>query len=135
MEKRILLVEDDAFQRRLLKKALLEFGYHVETAENGEAALEAYAKGCYPLVITDLVMPGMDGAQLCRELQRFCPRPVIYALSAHVSDFDPDNLERIGFDGYLCKPPDPTVLRRAIEGGFDKADQNRPNLKTPAPQA
>lgn len=64
----ILLVDDDHLARFVLRKALLDSGYGVAEAADGEAALETYARVAPDLVLLDVVMPGMDGLEVCRRL-------------------------------------------------------------------
>jgi CheY-like chemotaxis protein len=68
--KRILLVDDDPLVRGTLHAMLARSGYQVEDADNGESALEAFAREPHDVVITDLVMPDMEGLETIRELRR-----------------------------------------------------------------
>lgn len=71
--KRILVVDDEGAVRALTREILSATGYAVETAESGDEALEVLDEGTFDLVITDLRMPGMDGATLYGEIQRRWP--------------------------------------------------------------
>ena len=77
------------------------------------------------LIITDLRMPDIDGTELCNRIRKINSESVIYALSGYIEKFEPEKLERIGFDGHLCKPVEIKVLKHAIEDAFDKIDQRR----------
>ncbi len=122
VERKILVVDDDPTQRALLSDILEVLGYKIETIGEPVKALEVLKDEFYPLIITDLMMPEMDGAQLCKKIREINSESVIYALSGHVAEFDPDRLEDVGFDGHLFKPVDINKLKRAIAGAFDKID-------------
>lgn len=65
----VLVVEDDAVSRHVISKTLQQEGYAVQTAADGREALEILAKGDCQLVITDWMMPGLTGIQLCQALR------------------------------------------------------------------
>ena len=65
--RKILLAEDDDSLRRFLAKALERAGYEVVSCPDGEAALEALSQGPYDLLLTDIVMPGVDGIEVARQ--------------------------------------------------------------------
>jgi len=67
---KILIAEDNAFSRTLLKKTLSKAGYDVIVAENGEAAWEVLQQGEVPkLALIDWMMPGMSGVELCQKIR------------------------------------------------------------------
>src|SRR5512136_2549811 len=65
----ILVVDDNLLLRTMLEANLKTAGYRVVTAENGRQALELFRTGYYPIVLTDWVMPEMDGLELCRAIR------------------------------------------------------------------
>ena len=65
----ILIVDDDPTSRLILEATLKKSGHQVTATKNGTDALAAYDKGSIPLVISDMVMPGMDGLELCRRIR------------------------------------------------------------------
>ncbi|TMQ16198.1 MAG: response regulator [Candidatus Rokuibacteriota bacterium] len=69
--RRLLLIDDEAMVRTMLTDVLESFGYRVDAAESGEAALERFHAGQYDAVITDLVMPGMNGLEAAERLREF----------------------------------------------------------------
>lgn len=123
--KRILFVDDDDFQRDSMKKMLVRLGYDVELASNANEALEISQQEAFPLIITDLKMPEMDGAQLCKRIRKINGTAVIYAFSGYLAEVASDQLNAVGFDGHLCKPIKMEVLKHAIEGAFDKIHQRQ----------
>ena len=86
---RILLVEDEAAVRTFSQRALVNKGYEVLCAENGEAALEMYEKedaGAIDLIITDVVMPGIDGPTLAQRIRQSSPELKIIFMSGYTED-------------------------------------------------
>lgn len=113
MNKRILAVDDDESIRRILQVNLERGGYTVETAESGASALPLLLKNHYDLLISDVMMPEMDGLELLEhvrqspELRRL---PVIL-LTAQSSEREITRAYVKGTDLYLTKPFDPNELR------------------------
>jgi CheY-like chemotaxis protein len=128
--KKILVVDDEEAIRQMIKMELVNLGYDPECAQNGKEALELLAREEFPLILTDLRMPEIDGIELCMQIKERNPETVIYAFSGHVTGDEFYELEEMGFDGLLCKPVSFKVLKHAIEGAFDKIN-NREKLSTP----
>lgn len=112
---KILVVDNEEDQRRLMSVILTEFGYAVKTASSAETALKRIDSENYQLIITDLIMPGMDGTELCERIKRIRPDVKVYALSGHIELYDDDKLEKLGFDGTIKKPVSMTALKETIE--------------------
>jgi CheY-like chemotaxis protein len=121
-EKKLLVVDDDEAYLNALKKILTKMGYTAEVAAGSLEALKILQKEKFPLIITDLDMPGLDGVELCKQIREIDPKAIVYALSGYITDYDTENLEECGFDGYLSKPAKIEVLQQAIEGAFDKLE-------------
>jgi CheY-like chemotaxis protein len=119
-EKKLLVVDDDESYLNTLKKILTKMGYTAEVSTNSHEALKILDKEKIPLIITDLDMPGIDGVELCKQIREIDSNSIVYALSGYIADYDTENLEKSGFDGYLSKPVKIEVLQQAIEGAFDK---------------
>jgi CheY-like chemotaxis protein len=124
-EKKLLLVDDDESYLNALKKILTKMGYAAEVAAGSKEALKILEKEKFPLIITDLDMPGLDGVELCKQIREIDSKSIIYALSGYIVEYDTENLEKSGFDGYLSKPAKIEVLKQAIEGAFDKLEENK----------
>ena len=76
----ILVVDDDALVRATIAMALVELGYAVREAADGPAALEAVREQAPSLIILDYVMPGMDGAEVAREVAAIDPElPIVFS--------------------------------------------------------
>ncbi|MBC8255505.1 MAG: diguanylate cyclase [Ardenticatenia bacterium] len=117
---RILVVDDDPDLVRLLQYALAKEGYHVEQALTGKEGLEM-AQTLHPhVVITDLMMPGMDGTALCRELKAnpdLHPVYVIMLTAKGETDSHISSLQ-LGADDYVVKPAMLRELHARIEVGL-----------------
>jgi len=106
----VLVVEDDANMLDMILLVLSREGYRVRGAANGREALEEMDRSPADLVVMDVMMPVMDGWDLCRELRRMSPElPIIMITARHetsqkVKGFD------LGADDYIVKPFDPREL-------------------------
>ncbi len=117
---RVLVVDDDPDMVRLLKYALCKDGYQVAVASNGRDALRQALELRPQVVITDLMMPGMDGTALCRELKNnpnLHPVYVVILTAKDERDSYVANLES-GADDYIVKPAALHELRARIEVGL-----------------
>ena len=120
LSKKILIVDDEKSLRKIMKIRLDKMGYDPECAGNGKEALELLEKEAFPLIMTDLRLPEIDGIELCMRIKEKSPDTVIYAFSGVVTEVEFEQLEEMGFDGLLCKPVTFEVLKRAIEGAFER---------------
>ncbi len=116
---RILLVEDNAVDRKLMLKMLKRWGHTTDTAENGRAALEALDREAFDLVLMDVQMPEMDGLEATRsirEKERETGGHVpIVAMTAHALKGDREKCLAAGMDGYVTKPVRMPELLEAIQ--------------------
>ncbi len=124
-KKKILIVDDDNAYLNVLEKIFSKMEYEAEFAGSSKEALEILKKESFPLIITDLEMPGLDGVELCKQIKEIDSKSIVYALSGYITEYDTENLEKSGFDGYLSKPVKIEVLQQAIEGAFDKLEDNK----------
>src|SRR5271169_7263484 len=99
----VLLVEDDPAARQGLELALRRLGYEVRLAETGEAALDGLCEATVDVVVLDVMLPGVDGFEVCRRLRRDSDVPVIM-LTARGDDFDIVEGLEAGADDYVVKP-------------------------------
>src|SRR6201987_5527586 len=109
----VLLVEDDPAARQGLEMALLRLGYQVRPTGTGEAALDGIRQGAVDVVVLDVMLPGVDGFEVCRRLRRGSDVPVIM-LTARGDDFDIVGGLEAGADDYVVKPVEPRVLDATI---------------------
>jgi DNA-binding response OmpR family regulator len=121
----ILLIEDDPLVRRGLELALARHGHDVRTAGTGEDGLRELRASPPDLVVLDLMLPGIDGFEVCRRIRATGELPVIM-LTARGDDVEVVGGLEAGADDYIVKPARPAVvdariravLRRAV-GGTD----------------
>jgi len=115
----VLVVEDETKLSALLKDYLERAGYRVNCLERGDQVI-AFVKQHHPdLILLDLMLPGMDGMEVCRELRKFSSVPIIM-ITARVEEIDRLLGLELGADDYICKPYSPrevvarvkAVLRR-----------------------
>jgi two-component system, OmpR family, alkaline phosphatase synthesis response regulator PhoP len=105
----VLVVDDEPNLVELVQGYLERAGYAVDTATDGESALEA-ARAAHPdLVVLDLMLPGMDGIEVCRRLRQFS-NAYILMLTARAEEVDKLVGLAVGADGYMTKPFSPREL-------------------------
>jgi two-component system response regulator RegX3 len=133
----ILIVEDEAAIRVGLVDVLIYHGFQVDYAEEGLAGLEKALTGKYDLILLDVMLPNMDGFQICTKIREQDKGQPIIMLTAKSADEDVINGFTLGADDYVSKPFSvgqlilriKAVLRRSIpettELTFIKLDENR----------
>ena len=103
MKKKILVVDDEDFQRDLLNKLLSKAGYSVAEAESPEVALALMRKKDFPVIITDLIMLDMDGVEFCQRIRERNSQSVIIALTGYADLYDLQKLKQVGFDNSFIR--------------------------------
>ncbi len=103
IRQKILIVDDDPLIRKFIRANLEARNYEVSLAENGIAALEIFQKEKIDLVLLDIMMPKLDGFEVCRNLREWSKVPIIM-LSAKDNETDKLRCLEIGADDYLTKP-------------------------------
>lgn len=101
---RILVVEDERKLARILKQGIEEQGYSVDVAHDGVDGLQKSLAGDYDAVVLDLMLPGRDGAEVCREIRRAGNGVAILVLTARSAITEKVRLLDLGADDYLTKP-------------------------------
>lgn len=122
MTQLIQVVDDDKYLQELLKAYLLKEGFQVQIAQNGKEALELFQKHVPDLVLLDIMMPELDGVEVCQRIRKSSRVPIIM-LTAKDDDVDKILGLEMGADDYVTKPFNPrellarikAVLRRAAE--------------------
>lgn len=112
--RRILIIDDDERIRSLLAEYLGGRGYDVSTVPDGTEALASLRGGGFDLAVLDVMMPGLDGLAVCREVRSFSEVPIIM-LTARGDDIDRIVGLELGADDYLAKPFNPRELVARIE--------------------
>jgi CheY-like chemotaxis protein len=114
---KILIAEDNAVNRELLRELLEMRGHEVVEACNGEEALRALEEFKLEILLLDLGMPVLDGYGTVRKIREnpgFATLPVL-AVTAYAMQGDKERILSSGFDGYLSKPINPTLLFQELE--------------------
>jgi two-component system, OmpR family, alkaline phosphatase synthesis response regulator PhoP len=122
--KRILVVDDEIYIVHILEFSLTMEGYTVLTASNGEEALKMIEQERPDLVVLDIMMPKLDGYEVCRHLrqdERFAGLPVIL-LSAKGRPVDREAGLQAGADDYIAKPFSPRKLLEKIRELLDRSE-------------
>lgn len=146
MAEKILIVDDDVNICELLRLYLEKEGYETEIITNGLDAIEAFNNSSPDLVLLDIMLPGLDGWQICREIRKTSQTPIIM-ITAKGETFDKVLGLELGADDYITKPFEPkevvarikAVLRRSAspasasfttkEVSFDKLTVNLTNYE------
>lgn len=134
-QQRIMVVDDDPNICQLIRLYLEKEGYHVEQYLDGISSIEAFKNNPPNLVILDIMLPGMDGWEVCKEIRKISDIPIIM-LTAKGETFDKVLGLELGADDYIVKPFDPkelvarvkAVLRRSRATGIREKVVSYPNL-------
>ncbi len=113
---RILAVDDQRYFRELLEGMLTEEGFEAQTASSGEEALRMLEHSDFEILITDLVMPGMDGNELVHRVKERNPNQDIVVITGVVDVRTAVDAMKLGATDYLLKPFDRKTLATALEG-------------------
>ncbi|OGP73845.1 MAG: hypothetical protein A2V86_09535 [Deltaproteobacteria bacterium RBG_16_49_23] len=111
----ILVVDDEKIVRESLRDWLVDFGYRVEVAESGEAALEIIKRKKVKIMLADLVMPGLDGIELMKEANRIAPTIITVIVTAYGSIQTAISAIREGAYDYIEKPFCPEKVELLIK--------------------
>jgi CheY-like chemotaxis protein len=111
---RILIVEDNMVNQKLIKRMLANLGYDAEVVNGGRECLEACGREQFDLILMDIQMPGMDGFEATEELRRLGDRVWIVALTAHVMIEDRERCFAAGMNDFLAKPIRLDALKAAL---------------------
>ena len=127
LDKSVLIVEDDSLVRNILKVTLERAGCSVSTAENGVKALEVLQTSFPDIVVTDWMMPEMDGKELCTRLRLLKPDQYMYVIlmTAHSKFVDLVDALGAGADEYITKPIKPEELVARIVAASRFLDVDR----------
>ena len=101
---RILIIEDERPIREGLVDVFIYHGFEVETAADGHAGLKAALRGNCDLILLDLMLPGVDGFEICKQVRERDPEQPIIMLTAKGGDEDIIQGLELGADDYVCKP-------------------------------
>jgi DNA-binding response OmpR family regulator len=124
---RVLIVEDESSIRKFITINLTRNGFEAVEAESGEEAMDKLKHCPVDVIILDVMLPGIDGFEVCQRIRKMMPEVVIIMLTARGQDMDKIMGLELGADDYMVKPFNPlelvarirTVLRRTGRGNTD----------------
>jgi DNA-binding response OmpR family regulator len=119
---RILVVEDEPDIALGLRDDLTRQGYEVDTVADGESAIRRASGETWDLILLDVMLPKIDGFEVCRELRRLRIRTPIILLTAKVQEAEKVMGLELGADDYVTKPFSPRELRARIKAVLRRID-------------
>ena len=116
----ILFAEDNAMSRKIVKRTLGKAGYEITSVKDGREAFELFKKKFFPIILTDWMMPEMDGLELCRAVRNYQSDSYVYIILLTANEKKSDIVSGLesGADDYLIKPPDRSELIARIKTGI-----------------
>lgn len=117
MNKRILVIDDDPIATRLMEYVMKKRGYQVYTTLNGLEGLQIARKEMPDLIILNVMLPGIDGLEVCHRIRadKDMPQPLILMLSGKAQQTDINNGMNVGADDYITKPAAPSDIVGRID--------------------
>lgn len=118
----VLVVDDSDTLRKTMVRKLNEYGYRVDAASSGDEAMAMLMNNRYKLVFLDVMMPGVDGFEVCRRIKRSAEykASAVYMLTSKDGMFDKVRGSMAGCDGYLVKPMESRKLREVLDRHLDR---------------
>ena len=112
----ILVAEDDPVARKILEKTLIKEGHEVVSVENGRKAFDLFKERFFPIILTDWMMPEMDGIELCRAVRNHQASGYVFVIILTARDSKDDIVTGLnsGADDYVHKPFNPSELKARI---------------------
>ena len=126
---RILIVEDEPDIALGLKADLMKQGYEVETAAEGATAIRRGTAETWDLILLDIMLPNIDGFEVCRELRRACVKTPIIILTAKIQEAEKILGLELGADDYVTKPFSPRELRARIRALLRRSAPEEPAVE------
>ena len=123
LEKRILIVDDEAAIRAVMKEIFGMKGYKVFTAECAEEAIRMLSEEVFLVMFLDLKLPDMNGIELCKRIRRDNLVAIIYAFTGYTNFYGLLDCRSAGFDDFFVKPVDMKILFKAAEDAFEKIER------------
>jgi len=120
--RKVLIVEDEAVVRESVRDWLVEDGYDVEVAENGEEALKKIKKEEFGVIVMDLKLPGIDGLQVFEHAKELKPETKGVIITAYPSKETQDKAKKLGLMDYLAKPFKVEDLEKLISQALGEAE-------------
>lgn len=119
---KVLIIEDDMQIAELQRDYLEMSGFETEIATNGTDGLKSAKSDDLNLIILDIMLPGVDGFEICRQIRSFSRIPILF-VSAKVDDIDKIRGLGLGADDYMVKPFSPSELVARVKAHISRYDQ------------
>ena len=118
MQGKLLVVDDNEMNRDMLSRRLSRRKHNVITAENGQQALDLIEKESFDVILLDIMMPGMDGYEVCRKIRQDPAYSLVRIIfvSGRAMVFEQQEGYKAGADAYLTQPFDEDELLAALKG-------------------
>jgi two-component system response regulator BaeR len=126
MNNALLIVEDEPKLARLLSNYLLQAGYEPECLENGLDVLPHVQQKMPALILLDLMLPGKNGIDICKEIRAFSSVPIIM-VTARIEEIDRLLGLELGADDYICKPFSPREVVARVKAVLRRSDNQKPS--------
>ncbi|HEY5523553.1 MAG TPA: response regulator [Desulfuromonadaceae bacterium] len=130
MNNTILIVEDEPKLARLLSNYLLQAGYDPECLENGLDVLPRVRESMPALILLDLMLPGRNGVDICKEIRTFSTLPIIM-ITARIEEIDRLLGLELGADDYICKPFSPREVVARVKAVLRRSANQQPSGVVP----
>jgi two-component system alkaline phosphatase synthesis response regulator PhoP len=132
MAKKILVIEDDPAISRLVDYSLRHEGYEVISATNGLVGIRKAHNEAPDLIILDVMLPGMDGFEICHQLrtEKDTAQLPILMFSAKAQEIDKNTGLKVGADDYLPKPAAPAEIVKRVEKLLAKKETSKEKSST-----
>ena len=114
-KKKILVIDNEIDQLQIMKDILERYGYIAIVSDDWQKAMTALMNDNYDLVISDLIMPDIEGPELCEKIKALYPGTKVLAFSGHIGLYGREKLKRSGFDGVIHKPLSISDVRRKVK--------------------
>ena len=115
---KILVLEMDEKGKKMTETLLSERQDALIIILNPKNVLKILEKELFDIIFIPLKIKGMDAFELSRKIKQLNPRCILYAYSWHLKLYDPETLERVGFDGFIKRPVKKETLITAVEGAM-----------------
>ena len=125
MSKIILIIEDEFKVANLLADYMIEAGYQPQIVQDGKQALSKFQKVSPDVVLLDVMLPGKDGMEICREIRHQSNVPIII-ITARVEEVDRLLGLELGADDYICKPFSPREVVARVKAILRRIDNGKP---------
>jgi DNA-binding NtrC family response regulator len=128
MSLRVLIVDDEATLLESLQRVFVREGYEVVTAPDAEAALAQFEEGAYDLIISDILLPGMDGIEFLQAVKKQAPDQIVIVMTAYASIETAVGALRAGAHDYVLKPVIHDEIKRLARLALNERSLRAENL-------